>query len=265
MTSAATRVLTLFGTERADSLRREHLTRLAAGILGCVQVPGFLTPVQCASIMAALDACEMGSYDEAVVWPRIAKIGPTAYDYYASGHLDDRYWAEAQAARRARAGLLDGTDPMDLAVARLAQAWGGPVRYANSGGREMFGGIIREINHGARLHFDEIVREMLDAVDEAPISQVTFNCHLSVPPDGGESVVYRRRWRPADEQHRDGYGYALDIVAGEPSAQVRAEIGDAVLFDPRDYHLVRPGRGGRRTTLSFFAGITGDGTLVLWS
>ena len=265
MTVTATRVLTLFGTDQAAPLGRDHLTRLAAGILGSIRVPGFLTPAQCAGVMSALDSCEMGRYDEALVWPPIAKIGPTAYDHYARGCLGETYWAQAAAARRTRSGLLDGTDPMDVAVARIAEAWGGPVRYATSGRRDMFGGIIREINDGARLHFDEIAREMLDALDEAPISQLAFNCHLAVPAAGGESVVYRRKWRPADEQHRDGYGYALDIAVAEPSAQVRAEVGDAVLFDPRNYHLVRPARGGRRVTLSFFIGIAGDGALMLWS
>ena len=130
----------------------------------------------------------------------------------------------------------------------------------------MFGGIIREINAGARMHFDEIVREMPGTLDELPIAQLAFNCHLSEPGRGGESVVFRRRWQPSDEEHRDGYGYDPALAAGRPRVEVRAGLGDAVFFDPRNYHLVRPLEGpGRRTTLSFFIGLTGRGSCIIWS
>jgi hypothetical protein len=235
-------------------------------VLGAVRVRRLFTPAQCAAIMRSLEACELGAYDDALVSPRISKLGPAAYDFYGAHQLAEQYWVQAKAATSARATLLDGNDPLDLVIKQLHQAWRADVRNATSAGRVMFAGMIREINAGARMHFDDLVREFSGAIDELPISQLAFNCHLSTPAGGGEAVVYRRRWQPSDEEHRDGYGYAQGLTDGQPQAQSCAETGDAVLFNPGNYHLVRPNRGpGRRVTLSFFIGISRRGHLLLWS
>jgi hypothetical protein len=93
--------------------------------------------------------------------------------------------------------------------------------------------MIREISNGAKLHFDEITREFPGVLDETPASFLTLNWYLSMPETGGETSVFRHRWRPADERHRDGYGYgyAETVVADEPVATVRPDTGDAVIFD----------------------------------
>ncbi|MGW7303387.1 2OG-Fe(II)-dependent halogenase WelO5 family protein [Streptomyces sp. NPDC054829] len=257
---------TLFDTAIVPELERRHLELLGAGVLGAIQVKEFFTPEQCGQLLDGLAANEMGSYDERVLLPRIAKLGPAAYDFYRGGELDEAYWSDVEAAELVRAGLMDGRDPLTMATDKLGTAWGGDVRPASARGRRMFAGIIREIAHGARLHFDEVNREFPGVMDETPISQLAFNCHLSMPAAGGEAVVHRRRWSPEDEIRREGYGYVEDIAAGYPAATVRPDVGDAILFDPRNYHLVRQNAGeGRRITLSFFVGITGSGPLTVWS
>ncbi len=255
----------LFEVEMAEELRQSHLVRLAGGVLGAVRVRSFFSADECFDIMSALDDREFDYYNEEVVVPRIAKLGPTAFQFQSGRTLEPRYWAAAQSGRSARARLLRGGDPMEAALDRVARAWGRPVRYATCGGQPLYGGLIREIDGGARMHFDELVREMPDTFDDAPIAQLAFNCHLCVPEAGGETVVYRRRWRPADEQvARDGYGYDPGLAAEEPRVEIRAGQGDAVLFDSRNYHLVRSATG-RRVTLSFFLGVLADGAMVVWS
>ncbi|MFD0853045.1 2OG-Fe(II) oxygenase, partial [Actinomadura adrarensis] len=155
---------------------------------------------------------------------------------------------------------------MDLAIDTIREAWGGPVTAATSRGRAMFSGMIREIREGAKLHFDEITREFPGILDHTPASFLSINWYLSMPEKGGETSVYRHPWHPRDERFRDGYGYLEDVVAGDPVATVRPETGDALIFDTRNLHLVRPVAGqGRRVSLSFFLGITGSGALQLWS
>ncbi|GAA2382315.1 hypothetical protein GCM10010420_00220 [Streptomyces glaucosporus] len=255
-------VHTLFEPVVTGELTRGDLVRLAAGVAGAVQVKGFFTPEECRAIVEAAENHEMGSYN---FTPRMAKLGPAAYDYYKTGSLGDAYFAQVAEDTVVRATLMDGRDPLAAALERLSRAWGGPVAPARSGGRELFAGIIREINNGARTHFDEIARECPAALDLPPVAQLAFNCHLTVPEGGGEPVVHRRRWRPSDEEHRDGYGYRAELAEGEPSVRLQPEVGDAVLFDPRNFHSVGPITGGRRVTLSFFIGVTGDGSLSVWS
>ena len=259
-------IYTLFDVETTDRLTRDHILRLAVGVVGAVLIKNFSARQDCYDVMESLETCELGAYDEQLISPRIAKLGPAAYDFYGAHRLDERYWQHAADAVRTRAALLRGGDPMDLALARLREAWGGEVEPALSSGRPMFAGMIREISHGAKIHFDEITREFPGTLDETPASFLTLNWYLAMPAGGGETSVFKHRWRPADEQYRDSYGYLETAVAGEPVATLRPEVGDAAIFDTRNLHVVRPVSGeGRRVSLSFFLGITGRGPLQIWS
>jgi hypothetical protein len=266
MSANASPIFTLFDAESTPRLTRDHILRLATGVVGAIRIEGFGSAEECSAVMTALDDEELGSYDETVVFPRIAKLGPAAYDFYGVGTLSDDYWAAAQQADERRARLLGGQDPMPLVIERLTAAWDGPVAPATCGGRPLFAGMVRETTQGMKMHFDEIARELPGALDEQPVAQLGFNWFVSAPVGGGETVVYRRTWRPNDEGHRDGYGWHESMVADEPRVEVRPELGDAILFDPRNYHAVRTNvGGGRRVSLSFFVGVTASGTLRYWS
>jgi hypothetical protein len=255
-------VHTLFDVLEGEVLDRDRLVRLAAGVAGAVRVRGFFTPHECAAVAAAVEHQELGRYD---FDPPIAKLGPAAYDHYKSGGLDEDYFERAARDAAVRSRLLDGADPLAVALERLRAAWGGPVEPATAGGRPLYAGLIREINAGALLHFDEVSRECPTALDDQPVAQLAFNCHLTMPECGGDVRVVRRRWLATDETHRDGYGYAEHLAAGQPAVRLRPEVGDAVLFDPRHFHSVTPVTGGRRITLSFFLGVHADGRLTVWA
>lgn len=255
-------VHTLFDVLDTDRLDRDQLVRLAAGVAGAVRVRGFFSPAECAAIVAAAQHHEMGFYD---FDPPMAKLGPAAYDHYRTGRLDDAYFRQADHDAALRRRLLDGTDPLQVALDRLRLAWAGPVEPATAGGRPLYAGLIREINQGALLHFDEVGRECPGALDDQPVAQLAFNCHLRMPAVGGDIRVVRRRWLATDEAHRDGYGYRSHLADGQPDVRMRPEVGDAVLFDPRNFHAVTPAVDGRRVTLSFFVGVLADGRLTVWA
>jgi hypothetical protein len=269
VSSNQTPIYVLFDVETvdgADKLTRDHLVRLAGGVVGAIHVKGFGTAAESRAVLDGLDRCPLGSYDEEIVQPRIPKLGPAAYDHYDAHGLGDAYWTDAAESERHRATLLDGADPLDTAVSRVAAAWGGGTTPATTGGRRMFAGMIRETTGGMKMHWDEIARELPGALDEPVVAQIGFNWYLSMPEGGGATHVYRRRWLPGDEQWRDGYGYSEALAEHEPKVVVRPEAGDAVFFDPRNYHAVRGNEGpGRRVALSFFMGVTARGPLLYWS
>lgn len=259
-------IYTLFDAETTDTLTEDHILRLAVGVAGSVLVKNFLPRQDCDDIMRALGDAPLRSYDENLIYPPILKLGPAAYDFYGAHRFEPAYWEHAERAVRIRKELFHGSDPMDLAIGRLRQAWDGPVELARSESRPMFAGMIREIPHGAKLHFDEITREFPGILDRTPVSFLSLNWYLSMPETGGETAVFKHPWHPRDERHRDGYGYSERVVANDPVATARPETGDALIFDTRNLHLVRPLTGpGRRVSLSFFLGITGNGTLQIWS
>lgn len=262
----ATPVHTLFDVEVAERLDGRGLSRLAAGVMGALHIRSFFTEQECRAIVTTLAEDRMGQYDAAVVGRRIKKLGPAVFDFYSDGSVADAYWEQAKEAEQQRARLLAGKDPLQVAMDRIGSAWQCGASPATAGGRLLFAGMIREMIEGAGLHFDEVERELPDSLDETPLCQLAFNCYLSVPESGGEVTVFRRRWRPADEGHRDGYWYQPHLVSDEPRVTVAPACGDAVFFDPRNYHMVRANEGGgRRVTLSFFIGVSRNGHLLLWS
>lgn len=155
----ASPIFTLFDSEEVDVATREHILRLAVGVVGAVRIRGFSPVPECEEIMQSLDGRDFDAYDDALIFPRIAKIGPAAYDFYGTHTLTDGYWDAARAAQQIRGKLYRGSDPMDRAVERVRQIWGDEVAPVRSRGKELFAGMIREIPEGAKLHFDEIVRE----------------------------------------------------------------------------------------------------------
>lgn len=259
----------LFTAVDAPAFTARHLARLAGGTLAAVRVPGFLGPDRCRAVTGALDRLPTAPYDPGRVPTRVLRFGPALNDHrLPGGGLDaDRYWAEADAARAAWERAAIRPDPVAHALDRLGEAWGAPVEPATIGGRAAFGGTAREINAGLLMHYDDINREFPDGLfDQDVIAQLAFNLYVSVASGGGATTVWRHRWGPADEEHRDAYGYRPGAVEGCQYVELSPHLGDGLLFDPAHFHAVEPNRGaGRRVAFAFFVGLTSGGRLVVWS
>lgn len=258
----------LFTAVEAAEFTDRHIGSLAAGTVAAVRVPGFLDASVCEAALAAADRLPTESYDAARVPTRIVRFGPALNDYRGDdGSLDaDRYWAAAESARVAwqRAGMRP--DPVGVSLGRLGSAWGAAVSPAMIEGRPAFGGTLREINNGALVHFDDINREFPGGVfDQDVVAQLAFNVWVAVPSSGGGTSVWRRRWEPTDEQFRDAYGYLPDVIEGRQHVSLAPELGDALLFNPANFHAVEKNPGQRRIAFAFFLGLTTTGQLVAWS
>ncbi|HET8680545.1 MAG TPA: hypothetical protein VFM54_01530 [Micromonosporaceae bacterium] len=55
------------------------------------------------------------------------------------------------------------------------------------------------------------------------------------------------------------------MVADVPGVHVAPQVGDGLVFDPRQYHSVDPATGGRRVAVAFFLALTSAGHLAVWS
>ncbi|MBM0233427.1 hypothetical protein JNW91_17130 [Micromonospora sp. STR1_7] len=257
----------LFVAVETDVISRADVAGLIAGRLAAIRVPGLLPAARCHAITAALADAEMDRYDESRVFPVVAKFGPAINDHRDAGGLRDDYWDAARSAEKSWStlGLADG--PRELCLAALRAAWP-DVAPGRRQGREMHVGIVREINAGLQVHFDDTAREYAGRLLDADVvAQLAFNIYIRVPPVGGETVLWRRRWQPDDEALRipGGYGYHEAVAADAQSLTLRPALGDGLLFDPRHYHTVRPATDGRRISVGCFVGLTDDGRLVLWS
>lgn len=258
----------LFTAAEVSGFSDRLLAQLAAGTLAAVRVPRFLDTESCAAVLAGLGRLPVGDYDPQRVPTPIVRFGPALNDYRRpDGTLDAyRYWPVADAARVAwqRAGMRP--DPIAVSLARLGSAWGAAVCPATIGGRPVFGGTLREINAGALVHFDDVNREFPRGVfDQQVVAQLAFNAWVAVPASGGETSVWRRRWEPGDEVHRQAYGYAKCTIEHAQSITLAPELGDGLLFNPNNFHAVQPNPGQRRIAFAFFLGLTTTGQLICWS
>ncbi|MET9428493.1 hypothetical protein [Streptomyces sp. NPDC003036] len=157
-------------------------------------------------------------------------------------------------------------DPITVSLARIGSAWGAAVTTATIGGRAVFGGTLREINAGALVHYDDINREFPAGLfDQEIVAQLAFNVWVTVPATGGATTVWRHRWEPADERHREAYGYRPETVEHSQHISLAPELGDGLLFNPANFHAVEPNPTGRRVAFAFFLGLTTTGQLIAWS
>lgn len=184
------------------------------------------------------------------------------------GGVADSYWEALEGHGRAWRSLGLSFDPFAVCREALGAHWPGGVAVGRRGGRELGDGVAREPNQGFLVHVDDASREYAeDLLDTPLIGQFAFNLYLSVPPSGGETVLWRHRWQPEDERYRlpASYGYDEAVVRGAESLEIAPRVGEALLIDPRYFHAVRPSSGARRVALGFAVGLASSGQLVTWA
>jgi hypothetical protein len=256
-----------FRVVTASAFTREHVADLAAGRCAAVQVPDLLQPALCRQVLGALQAAPFESYGRQRVEPPVMRFGVGVSDYRANGAVTDGYWEAVKGHDAQWSGLGLSFDPFAACRTALGADWPGPVSIGRRGGRDMAAGVAREPNQGFQIHFDDALREFTgNLLDATLVAQFAFNLYLSVPDRGGETVIWRHRWHPADESHRlpHSYGFAAPVVGESESLVLHPEVGLALLFDPRNYHAVRPSQDGRRIALGFSMGLTESGGLLTW-
>lgn len=217
--------------------------------------------------MSALGRVEFQSYGTKRVYPPVMRFGVGVSDHREHGRVADSYWPAIDLDRKAWLGLGLSFDPFQLCRDALGAQWPSGVRVGCHQGREMGAGVAREPNQGFIVHYDDALREFSeDLLDANLIAQFAFNLYLSVPETGGETVVWRHRWQPGDEEHRlpDSYGFAESVVGGAESFEFKPGVGEALLFDPRNFHAVRPSHDSRRIALGFSIGLTDTGEMLTW-
>lgn len=256
-----------FTAVTSTAFSQERIAGLAAGRYAAVRVPDLLSRTRCDEVLRALTEVPFDTYGHERVKPPVMRFGVGVSDHRRNGRVADSYWQALDAGRAAWQRLGLSFDPFGECRAALGANWPNAVEIGRRGGREMGAGVAREPNQGFQLHYDDALREFTgDLLDETLVAQFAFNLYLSVPERGGETVVWRRRWHPDDEACRlpNSYGFSPEVVGDAESFDLSPIVGEALLFDPRNYHAVRPSAGSRRISLGFSMGLTDTGKLLVW-
>jgi hypothetical protein len=251
----------------SQRFQRNQIADLAAGRCAAIRVPGFMPPAMCEETLGALARVDFDCYGTERVYPPVMRFGVGVSDYRKDGEVEASYWDAVDVCRDAWLALHLPFDPFRVCREGLAADWPNAVAVGRRGDREMAPGVAREPNGGFVVHFDDADREFSgNLLDANLIAQFAFNLYLSVPQVGGETVVWRHRWHPADEAFRlpHSYGYTDAVVDNTESFELKPAVGEALLFNPRNFHAVRPSRDARRIALGFSMGLSDTGELLTW-
>jgi hypothetical protein len=251
----------------STAFERDRIADLAAGRCAAIRVPDLLPRAQCERVLGALSAVPFAAYGTKRVNPPVMRFGVGISDHRRDGKVADTYWPALDESNRAWLELGLSFDPFELCRSALGARWPQAVRVGRRDGRELGAGVAREPNQGFIVHFDDANREFSgNLLDVNMVAQFAFNLYLSVPETGGETVVWRHRWAPADERLRlpGSYGYSDHVIGGEECFELKPAVGEALLFDPRNFHAVRPSRDSRRIALGFSLGLADNGELWAW-
>jgi hypothetical protein len=253
-----------FRAVEVETLSKDLLISVATGLIGAIKLRRFVGQSRCSALVAAVAAAEMNSFDKARYHVPTYNLGPIINHYLPHGQLTEDYWnqlAIAETFWREHSAL----DMRMLCRERISDIWQLPIATAKAHNRDLYWGIIRENGRGAPLHWDDASHEFpIDFLSPRPVVQLSFNLYLSMPKNGGQTYIWPRRWQPGDEAYRIGSCWP-DLPLQDEPLIIHPEPGDAIIFDPRNYHSVSPARTGRRFVLGFYLAITAEGSLITWS
>lgn len=245
-------------------LSRSNLNSLLSNEIGTIRIKNFASLDECESLLSAISDEDVDFYQN--VDPPIGRIGITQFE--ANKHNKDWYFENAHRQAAVRNKLFSKSfDPLNRLMKIINALCGFDVGIASEDDYgEYYAGLVREISQSARLHADFAPLDApgwsIGNVD----SQLTWNLFVKAPKVGGECVVYNRLWCQQDEQLKSDahYGYPHNIVSRCESKVIKPEVGELVLFNPRNFHEVMLASDSR-FTVSSFVGKNPEGNLVFWS
>jgi len=245
-------------------LTRESFDLLAENRIPLLRIENFATRSECEKLVEEASALGFGDYRD--VEPKIGRIGSTVFEYDRLSKA--AYFADIEKAIQLRDGMFRRSfDPLRRMIELIETNTGYPAGIAEEpDGSVYYAGLIRRIERGTLLHIDYAPAEQTGWQICQIEQQLSWNLYLKVDDErGGTTTIYRRQWRRGDDDLRQGgYGFHPTVVHRAQRADFRPVVGDAVLFNTRNYHIVAESVG-QRVTVTSAIGIMPDKRVLLWS
>jgi hypothetical protein len=260
--------------DREHGLTRHELLQMFHGEVAGIRMPEFLTPDQCATVVARLKGI---AKQKARRYKGNLNIGtvldvPSHWEFTyviedsAAWHP---YFAKVGPTTRLRRHLFrDIGDPVDRVTEMLAKAWGAPVYRMRKFGKKLYAGLIR--SGAPKLHFDWAP---WDLGKFEVVMQAGLNIYLANGSTGGDLKVYRTygmskgNTLSSNQAVVGNYDLPQALVQGVKSATIPCRAGDLVVAPNRFLHEVTETDGPEqnRLSLSFHIALMADGSLAIFS
>jgi len=130
-------------------------------------------------------------------------------------------------------------------------------------------GVIRIHQNGdsVHLHRDNSNFEMSEYRVSHLKNQLSAILYLQSPKQGGELIIYQKKWKKEDEKMRHPeFGYSLDLIKNTPQTSISPQSGNMVILNPKFYHKIESVHGStQRISLGFFFGEFSKSRLYSWA
>jgi hypothetical protein len=239
----------------------EALIDVINGHALAVRIPNAYGQDSCAAFRQAVDTGCCGDFVGYEDEPNLERIQLPLYEAAGSGRLDE-YFNEAFASNwDIQRRMLPYLAPTSLIHTTLDKLWPSGAQLLRVNGKTAPFGICRKVRPGGAIgihadlsQFDYPVQEFLQA--KTNLSFLIYASNF----DGGELELYPDTIH--DQQVYNALtenNYALKRSAiGEPMLTLKPNCGDAVIFDARRLHGVRPVTGNaERYSVSGFVLVNG--------
>jgi 2OG-Fe(II) oxygenase superfamily len=250
-----------------DSLTAESLTQLLSGDLLAIKVKGFY-PATIAEDFAnqVLAHPTKAGYE---VDRKISRTGRPFCDTVGKPSLRQEYLDRSMHWMREEFHRFSYRAPICAVLLELMAIWLHGIQFENLGGKAMWAGSARIFDQvGALPHRDNLG---VDAPEFRRASelmrQIAVNVYVRLPEEGGELELWHHRLTEEEYNDRRIYGsYGLDRRhLPSPTATIRPELGDLILFDSNRIHAVRASSGLRIAHSCFLGLHSFDTPLSVWS
>lgn len=244
-------------------LTKANLVALLNNNIPSIRIKGFATVDECNTL--AQNAKKFGFDFYKDVSPPIGRIGITQFENKATKR---EYFQKSAEANNNLVNICSGNfNPIIRLMEYLDKFTGFSADLAKENTKdEYFAGLIRHINT-ALLHIDYAPFDGSEWEIGKIRSQLAWNLYLTQVEEGGECVVYNCPWHESDEQFKlpGSYGYDHKVIENAAMKKIRPVMGDLVIHNSRNYHLVNQGIGERLTISSFIGQYRDSKKLIFWS
>jgi hypothetical protein len=250
-----------------DRLTPEALTQLLAGNLLALRVQGFYSKTMSEEFaQQVLEHPAKAGYD---VDAQISRTGSPFCDTVGKPSLRQEYLERSMQWMREEFHRFSYRAPICAVLLELMTTWLHGIQFENLDGQAMWAGSARIFDQvGVLPHRDNLGVDAPEFHRASELMrQIAVNVYVRLPEAGGELELWHHRLTEEEYNQRRVYGsYGLDRKhLPAPTATIRPELGDLILFDSTRIHAVRASSGLRIAHSCFLGLHCFDAPLSVWS
>lgn len=245
----------------AQSLSRQNLYRLLNNQIPLIRVPHFGTEAEVTEMASRF----LQFADRTNSIKSVTRLGISQYEQGTVGGKDN-YFRQVNQAWENLTKVCETTfNPVTKMIDLLRQYFVDVDLLVEEGYGKYFAGVAKLRSGKTPIHSDFPLLGATDWAIANMTAQLSWNFYLRLPHTGGELRIWDRLWQAADDRLlvKGTYYHDEKIIADIPYVEVKPILGEAIIFNSRNYHTVLT--TSNRIAVGSWVSLMPNGSLRLWS